>query len=322
MIGCLFSKQNATQTFTAVYYVTVDCCLFGQFLYYTQYRAWRRRRRRQKRLEKGYVQVNSEDEEAGDSDNESVSSVSTTSSFRSDVSRDRPAFRNPYSPPSALREGSGVESQRLLFFGGFLASVATICVAGVTTSMVAVDESLASGPASGRVLLSSEKSSDEWMNIVGQVFGYISAVLYLGSRVPQLVKNIKRKSTEGLSPLMFTMAVLGNLTYAGSIFLYEWDWPYILSRLAWLLGSVGTLCFDFTALTQFLYYKKEAPIECTYETEDTDFSAAEGSFSYKHVDGVDEVPLLRRPRERHVHSRQLRTAYYGRIGIGVPGPSW
>jgi PQ loop repeat protein len=40
-----------------------------------------------------------------------------------------------------------------------------------------------------------------------QALGWISAALYVLSRIPQLLDNFKRKSTEGLSIIMFIMAV-------------------------------------------------------------------------------------------------------------------
>ncbi|KAK3679830.1 hypothetical protein LTR78_000206 [Recurvomyces mirabilis] len=51
----------------------------------------------------------------------------------------------------------------------------------------------------------------------GQIFGYICAVLYLGSRIPQLLLNYRRKSTEGLNALFFLFACIGNLTYAWAL---------------------------------------------------------------------------------------------------------
>ncbi|KAF3009677.1 hypothetical protein E8E13_008293 [Curvularia kusanoi] len=50
-------------------------------------------------------------------------------------------------------------------------------------------------------------------NLWGQIFGYICAALYLGSRIPQLLLNYRRKSTDGISMLFFLFACLGNLTY-------------------------------------------------------------------------------------------------------------
>lgn len=108
----------------------------------------------------------------------------------------------------------------------------------------------------------------------GQVFGYLCAVLYLGSRIPQLLLNYRRKSTEGLNALFFLFACIGNLTYVLSIFAFE---PichggkrgkhcapgesssiygrYILVNLSWLVGSLGTLFLDMGVFAQFFMYR-------------------------------------------------------------------
>lgn len=109
-------------------------------------------------------------------------------------------------------------------------------------------------------------------NTTGQIFGYLCAVLYLGSRVPQLLLNYRRKSTEGLNSLFFLFACIGNLTYVLSIFAFN---PvcrhrhcrdgetgaiygrYILVNLSWLIGSLGTLFLDFGVFVQFFLYRKD-----------------------------------------------------------------
>lgn len=105
----------------------------------------------------------------------------------------------------------------------------------------------------------------------GQIFGYLCAVLYLGSRLPQLLLNFRRKTTEGLSLLFFLFACIGNLTYVLSIFAYSpvCRMPvncqpgessaiygrYILVNASWLLGSLGTLALDLAIFAQFFIYK-------------------------------------------------------------------
>jgi hypothetical protein len=107
---------------------------------------------------------------------------------------------------------------------------------------------------------------------LGQVFGYLCAVLYLGSRVPQLLLNYRRKSTEGVSLLFFLFACIGNLTYDMSIFAYSpicqnpghcrsgeasgLYWRYILVNFSWIAGSLGTLVLDMGIFVQFFLYKK------------------------------------------------------------------
>lgn len=109
-------------------------------------------------------------------------------------------------------------------------------------------------------------------NTLGQVFGYICAALYIASRLPQLILNWRRKTTEGLSMLFFLFACLGNATYVLSIVVYE---PrcgeeacepaearrlygrYILVNLSWLAGSAITLLMDFGVFAQYFMYRTE-----------------------------------------------------------------
>jgi uncharacterized protein with PQ loop repeat len=50
-----------------------------------------------------------------------------------------------------------------------------------------------------------------------QVLGYASAVCYLGARIPQIIKNQREKSCEGLSLLFFILSLLGNATYGAGV---------------------------------------------------------------------------------------------------------
>ncbi|CAG8537109.1 6125_t:CDS:2 [Acaulospora morrowiae] len=94
----------------------------------------------------------------------------------------------------------------------------------------------------------------EHLELFPQVCGWISTLLYLGSRIPQIIKNYTTKSTEGLSLAMFCYAVLGNITFCLSIILNSTDYEYLIINFAWLLGSGGTLIFDFIIFAQFYMY--------------------------------------------------------------------
>lgn len=52
----------------------------------------------------------------------------------------------------------------------------------------------------------------------GSMLGWIMTCSYVGSRIPQLVKNYRRGMTTGLSLPMFVLLVLGSTTYVASIF--------------------------------------------------------------------------------------------------------
>ncbi|KAJ5562473.1 PQ loop repeat protein [Penicillium sp. DV-2018c] len=153
-----------------------------------------------------------------------------------------------------------------------LSAVALVCTAGVVGWY--------SSPASKS---SSPNPEPLAMDLLGQVFGYFCAVLYLGSRLPQLLLNYRRKSTDGVSLLFFLFACIGNLTYVLSILAYS---PvcrgesseevlghhhhrpqcrpgeaaalygrYVLVNLSWLVGSAGTLLLDMAIFTQFFLYR-------------------------------------------------------------------
>lgn len=44
-------------------------------------------------------------------------------------------------------------------------------------------------------------------------------VTYLAARVPQILKNLRRGTTEGLSFFMFALLFMGSVTYVLSIFI-------------------------------------------------------------------------------------------------------
>lgn len=92
------------------------------------------------------------------------------------------------------------------------------------------------------------------------LLGWGSALLYLGSRGPQIYKNWRLKSCEGLSVMMFVFSVFGNVFYVASIFLFSLEKDYLIKNLPWWLGSGGTLVFDFTIFFQFYIYRHNQPL--------------------------------------------------------------
>ncbi|KAL6159002.1 hypothetical protein ACJBU6_03095 [Exserohilum turcicum] len=84
-----------------------------------------------------------------------------------------------------------------------------------------------------------------------QILGYASAICYLGARIPQIIKNQREKSCEGLSLLFFMLSLLGNATYGAGIIFHSQAKQYILTNLPWLIGSLGTMVEDVTIFIQF-----------------------------------------------------------------------
>ncbi|KAJ7095805.1 PQ loop repeat-domain-containing protein [Mycena belliarum] len=88
-----------------------------------------------------------------------------------------------------------------------------------------------------------------------QILGWTSAVLYLGSRLPQIAKNLETRC-KGLSPALFFFAILGNSTYSMSIIAKSTDRDYLITNASWLAGSALTVFLDVIVLGQFLYYRQ------------------------------------------------------------------
>jgi uncharacterized protein with PQ loop repeat len=103
----------------------------------------------------------------------------------------------------------------------------------------------------------SPSEPDLTFDPTAQFFGWLSAALYLGSRMPQILLNYKRKSCEGISFLFFLCACLGNLTYVISILSVSVDPYFLLVQSSWLAGSIGTLSMDFVIFIQFFVYNTD-----------------------------------------------------------------
>ncbi|CAH2318373.1 transmembrane and coiled-coil domain-containing 4 [Pelobates cultripes] len=117
-----------------------------------------------------------------------------------------------------------------------------------------------------RMLLSydgSGSTSFSNQDIIGMAIGSVSSILYLGSRLPQIVTNFRRKSTEGLALSLFCLVILGNLFYGLSILLKNPDngqseSDYILHHLPWIVGSLGVMSLDVFIIFQFFTFSKIA----------------------------------------------------------------
>jgi uncharacterized protein with PQ loop repeat len=89
------------------------------------------------------------------------------------------------------------------------------------------------------------------------LLGYASAVLYLGARVPQIIKNQRERSCEGLSLLFFLLSLVGNATYGAGILFHSVQRQYFLTNLPWLIGSLGTMGEDAVIFVQFSVFGEE-----------------------------------------------------------------
>lgn len=217
--------------------------------------------------------------------NDPSSSSSRRSSFREHLLSLDGTHLSPATPMhagsrdlDALRAQSPVQRRSVVqaIFFNFTA-VVLVCAAGVLGWYMSQRSQRHPHHHQSKQILASQKhehahSDDLKFNVLGQVFGYICAVLYLGSRIPQLLLNYRRKSTEGISMLFFLFACIGNLAYVMSVLAYE---PicrhpsrcvkgevaalylrYFIINLSWLIGSFGTLGLDAGVFVQYFLYQK------------------------------------------------------------------
>ncbi|XP_078436241.1 vacuolar lysine transporter YPQ1-like isoform X2 [Wolffia australiana] len=92
----------------------------------------------------------------------------------------------------------------------------------------------------------------------GVLLGWMMAVIYMAGRLPQIILNIRRGSLEGLSPIMFLLAILGNASYVGSILVRSVEWKRLRDNAPWLLDATACVLLDLFILAQFIYYKWNA----------------------------------------------------------------
>ncbi|KAI9504472.1 PQ loop repeat-domain-containing protein [Coemansia spiralis] len=107
-------------------------------------------------------------------------------------------------------------------------------------------------------LLSKTKAEPKRPELVPQILGYTSAILFLGARIPQLIKNYRKKSCNGLSIGMFIFSILGNVAFTLSLLLHSLDSSYLLANVPWIVGSTGTLFFDLAIFYQFYIYHESS----------------------------------------------------------------
>lgn len=131
---------------------------------------------------------------------------------------------------------------------------------------------------SGNISTTADGQGPTPLETAGSIISWLSTLLYLGSRLPQLYKNWSRKSTAGLSPYLFLAAFFGNLFYSSSILTNPCAWDdydafgaggwvgadgsrkadWVAAAMPFFLGTAGVLFLDGAVGVQFLIYGEGA----------------------------------------------------------------
>ncbi|KAL5342313.1 PQ loop repeat-domain-containing protein [Aspergillus crustosus] len=276
LFGALLTRQAGWQVIIAGYYVLVDVTLVFQFFWYTHYKG---------RRDDDYASFSSGDDDTAPSNViEGVSfsddglsgiipsSQVTPKSDSKDVadSKDRSPSTVNNASPSYSNEKSSHSRRPVRRSGGYLdvsnTAARTVLIASMLCAVVANAAPTEADPTPPSTGLNLE--------FLGSIFSWLSTVSYLGSRPPQLFKNYRRKSTSGLSPLLFMAAFSGNFFYSTSLLTNPNAWydyaPYggggwadadgnnradwVGRAIPFFLGAFGVLFLDGFMGVQFLMY--------------------------------------------------------------------
>lgn len=224
LLGCILTNQLPFQTYISIYFVFNDFILDFQYLYYKKFSA-----SHNIKIDPLYGENIPE--------TDSVVELITDNTFASTNDNDVLNNNKPFLGSSLLSKNK---------------------IITVTTALLSVS------PGSCMPIISknSKLSPNSFQSIsIGTFVAWLCTFIYCSSRLPQLYHNYIRKSVDGVSPLLFTFALLANLTYALSILVsdvpkdltYE---QFIMNELPYLLGSLGTVLFDGVYFLQRKIYKR------------------------------------------------------------------
>lgn len=287
LTGALLTKQASWQVIIASYYCFVDCCLVLQYMWYS-YLAPQRK--------EGSLHSSGSSLD-GDSSSDVINSLSPINSSFTDRAPDyikdgdNEGSNPPLTPPIDTPRFSAVNYEKSRYHTSPSSSknnLSTTTLAGPSPRTVLYAATLSSlvkqataapalsfnGLNQSEVRLYGTATNVE---IAGLILSWSSTALYTVSRLPQLYKNWRRKSTAGLSPFLFLAAFCGNFFYSSSMLTnpsawnnfgpyggHGWADEYGSKRSEWIanaapffLGAFGVLFLDATMGAQFLRYGEE-----------------------------------------------------------------
>lgn len=301
MLGAIFTEQAIWQVVVAAYFVTFDVILCGQYIWYERLRSWRERQlQEQKSLieEDGDydnaggvldgISVSDETEEISEDGrydqpvNRAASGDSTAKGIKPYTSRHNSdkqlaktlqsstVSQNPQKPTSNLSEKPKITRIQPLTLP-LAPSQQTVLLLSILCAVLANASPLSPTITTAPPLNPPTATPVE---NAGRILSWLSSLLYLGSRMPQIYKNYTRHSTSGLSPSLFIAAFTGNFFYATSVVtnplawsssppwgLHGWagpegsdQWNWISLAAPFWLGAAGVLVLDGTIGVQFLRY--------------------------------------------------------------------
>lgn len=284
LLGALFTHQAHWQVIIGGYYVFVDLCLVMQWIWYERLQHGSHLFRLRQRGTGG----DGTDSE-GSLDGVIIEGVSPRSSNDASDSgsmrkagQPRPIFRTPTFRKDPTQDEKGTPSAsntprsntiRRSGPSSPFPSPSPRTMLALACLIAMTQASPIHHPSNDFVAVSATQRPTN-LETAGTILSWLSTVLYLGSRLPQLYKNYTLQSTAGLSPSLFAAAFSGNLFYslalatnplawssAGPWGLHGWAGAggsdpgvWRAAAMPFFLGAAGVLVMDASVGVQFLMY--------------------------------------------------------------------
>ncbi|KAK9370990.1 PQ loop repeat-domain-containing protein [Lipomyces kononenkoae] len=242
LLGAVWAHLLRNVVVLAIWFVFADTLELSSALYYRFFHEisnWSKSRQRVHSDEDPNCPVD-EDEADLTSDNLPLLSDNVATS-------DRPILDGIGSDDAATSQKA---PNKWLHYG---VPIIAVCLAGVIGYMFSSDDANDVNNAED-----ANESGKDSLALGPQILGYMSALFYLSARIPQIIKNYRKRSVHGLSLLFFIYSTMGNVTYAFQIILYSSERNYILLNFPWLLGSLGTVLQDAIIFAQFYMYRERS----------------------------------------------------------------
>ena len=208
LAGALWAGLVPTVIALAVYFCIADTILISQCLYYNFVNARREARRKRQ-------SIDSSEEPLLSRQNSNVpprrDSIGLPGSHLGEHRRSSASSRTLRARHESLADVVVQEEGGLRGWIKNTLSILAICVIG------AVGWAIAWKTGVWKPAPSEDQTGSTELAVGPQILGYFSAVCYLGARIPQIVKNHREKSCEGLSLLFFLLSLVGNLTYGAGV---------------------------------------------------------------------------------------------------------
>jgi uncharacterized protein with PQ loop repeat len=242
VVGAILQGVMPTMIILAIYFTVADIVLLAQCFFYRGF-TWKEK----------VLPPTSKPMEIGEPNERTTLLDGPAADERQSRNNNETLSKEPATPPTYTRVQMHLRN---------IVAILLVCTTGMI-SWYLIHHSASSGrPAPVQEIPE--------FNIWGQIFGWLCAVFYFGSRFPQLILNWRRKSVEGLSILFFLFACLGNFMYVFSIIAFhpasavpngcqscdagKMYGRHILVNLPWLVDGLGTLLLDMAIFAQFFLY--------------------------------------------------------------------